>query len=275
MRNALWWRPLTALLALACMGGGLGGCASSSCEDTDSCGAYPWPDVCDGAECAAEAAIPDVAEAGTTLDADGGTDTSRDASVDAAAADGDADATGRPDADAWDDVDAGRDVNLMDAEVDAISDAVVDTTGDIVADADVGPTCDVTKSPVDEPCLVDDRYGVFVSAGGSDTAGLGTKAAPYKTLTKGLTAAQGKNVYVCAATYAEAVTVEGALDGSRLFGGFDCLGWAYSASNRPVVKPASGPALLVKSLTKGFALKTSSSTRLPRLRAVRAAWRDG
>ncbi|HMI88035.1 MAG TPA: hypothetical protein VK550_28320 [Polyangiaceae bacterium] len=254
-RNRNWWGPLPALLALACAAVGQSGCASSTCEESDSCGAYPWPDVRDGAE-GAEAPIPDVAEAGTIKDADGGTEASRDASADAVV-DGDPDAAVRPDT--RDDIDAGRDVNgdaAFDAGGDAtVDDATADADGGVVADADAGPTCDVTKSPVDEPCLVDDRYGVFVSAGGSDTAGLGTKASPYKTVTKGLAAAQaaqGKNVYVCAATYAEAVTVEGSLDGSRLFGGFDCRGWAYSASNRPMVKPATGPALVAKALTKGL-----------------------
>ena len=110
----------------------------------------------------------------------------------------------------------------------------------------------MTKSPVDEPCVVDDRYGVFVSAGGSDTAGLGTKASPYKTVTKGPTAAQGKNVYVCAGTYAEAVTIEGTLDGARLFGGFDCVGWSYSASTR---ETRIGIALVVKALVKGLRIE--------------------
>jgi hypothetical protein len=241
------WRSLTALLALACLGGCLSACASTSCEDTDSCGPYPWPDVCDGADCA-EASIPDVVDAGAILDADGGADIARDASVDTAS-DRDVE-TER--SDAWDDIDASRDAGGLDSGLDAIGDAIGDADVDGIADGDIGPTCDVTKSPADEPCLVDDQYGVFVSSGGSDTAGLGTKASPYKTVMKGLAAAQGKNVYVCAGTYAEAVTIEGALDGSRLFGGFDCSSWVYAASNRPVMKPASGSALVAKALTRGL-----------------------
>jgi hypothetical protein len=246
-RNSLLCGTSMALLVFVCLGAGMNGCASTSCEDNDACGDYPWPDACDGAECA-ETSVPDVGDAGTAMDADGGTDASRDVSADGVT-DGDADATVRPDG--RDDADARRDVGT-DVPVDAITDVIVDTIGDAVADADVGPACDVTKSPVDEPCVVDDRYGVFVSPGGSDTAGVGTKAAPYKTVTKGLTSAQGKNVYVCAGNYAEAVTIEGALDGARIFGGFDCLGWSYAASNRPVVKPTTGPALTAKSLTKGL-----------------------
>jgi hypothetical protein len=255
-RKRLGSGSLTAWLAVAWTGVNLSGCTSSSCEETDSCGAYPLPDVCNGAECT-EASVPDTADAGTTVDGDGdggggaAPDAGRDVGVDAPIG-RDADAMVRPDAE---DVDASRDATGSDAKAGADGDAVGDTAGDVVADADVGPTCDVTKSPVDEPCLVEDRYGVFVSPGGSDTAGLGTKAAPYKTVTKGLTAAQGKNVYVCAANYVEGVSIEGALDGARLFGGFDCLGWVHSAANRPVIKPATGPALVAKGLTKGLRIE--------------------
>lgn len=251
-------------MLLGCSAATLGGCSSNSCKDTDSCGAYEPPDVCDGgAECV-DAAGVDAEETGALPDGDAMVEAGRDASSDVSLdrpTDGAGDMAsidGRSDAedtaDAQDIADTGDAADEPGAP-DAGTDAGRDGTGAQDADADVGPTCDVTKSPVDEPCVVDDRYGVFVSSGGNDTTGLGTKASPYKSVAKGLAAAQGKNVYVCAATFAEAVTVEGSLDGARLFGGFDCVGWAYAASNRPVMKPASGPGLVIKGLTKGLRIE--------------------
>ncbi|MGE3673380.1 MAG: hypothetical protein AB7K71_27145, partial [Polyangiaceae bacterium] len=60
-----------------------------------------------------------------------------------------------------------------------------------------GPTCDTTKDPRYEPCLVDEAYGIFVSGDGDDTTGDGTRAAPYGSINRGLDAAAiaGKNVY--------------------------------------------------------------------------------
>ena len=196
------------------------------------------------------------ADAMVDVSRDLGPDRALDGPGDVVVRDDRVDAQGTDDAenaaDASDASDATDDTTPSDSGLDSGGD-VADASAD--ADADVGPTCDVTKSPVDEPCVVDDRYGVFVSPGGNDTTGLGTKASPYASVTKGLTAAQGKNVYVCAGTYAEAVSVQGLLDGTRLFGGFDCSSWAYAPSLRPVIKPSSGPALVVKALTKGLRIE--------------------
>src|SRR6266542_3848654 len=117
-----------------------------------------------------------------------------------------------------------------------------------------GAGCDSTQSPSESPCVVNDRLGVFVSPSGSDGAS-GTKAAPFKTITHALAEASGKNVYVCAGSYVEQVTINAVLDGARVFGGFDCATWSYSASMRPKVAPASGVALTVKGVSSGATIE--------------------
>ena len=75
--------------------------------------------------------------------------------------------------------------------------------------------CWEKKSPHDDPCVIDDAYGVFVAPvanGGSDATGNGTRAAPYATLGKALAGLHGKSrVYVCDASYAERVVLSGEL----------------------------------------------------------------
>ena len=91
--------------------------------------------------------------------------------------------TGRPDA---------RDAHAVDArEHDAIADGSAEDVSD-GAGSD-GPPCTTSADPSVEPCLVSDRYGVFVAPaadGGSD-ANNGSQAAPFapiaNTVPSGLT----------------------------------------------------------------------------------------
>jgi hypothetical protein len=114
-------------------------------------------------------------------------------------------------------------------------------------------------SPVDAPCTIDDAYGVFVAPTGNDGAGLGTKAAPYRTLGRGLQAAKAKSLrlYVCdnGTGYSEQVTIDHSLDGVTAYGGFQCSDWSYAPLTRAVVKSAASPALVVKGLTVGVVLE--------------------
>ncbi len=161
-----------------------------------------------------------------------------------------------------------------------------------------GGTCDSTKTPSEDPCVIEDSYGVFVSPTGSDTAN-GKKSAPYKTIGRALAAAKGaaKRVYVCEGTYTEAVTIDTAVDGAQIFGGFDCTTWSYGSANSPVVKPSSGVALMLKGLTSGATIEdlefdapnattpgassiaalsdTSTSVVLRRVKLVAGAGADG
>lgn len=148
--------------------------------------------------------------------------------------------------------DAPKDGN--DVGDDIIGDAGAER-GDTQLDGgtDVVP-CDATKKPSEASCVIEDRFGVFVSPSGSDGAS-GARAAPFKTISYALAHASGKNVYVCAGTYTEPITLGAAVDGAGMFGGFDCGSWAYSTSSRPKVAPASGIALTIQNLSMGATIE--------------------
>jgi hypothetical protein len=119
---------------------------------------------------------------------------------------------------------------------------------------EAGPSaCNTAGEPKDTPCLIDEMYGVFVSPAGNDGAA-GTRAAPLKTLTAGITKALlgAKRVFACVGTYDEHLVVGISQDGVGVYGGFDCAGWMYQASNLVKVAPSTtGYALEVDSLTAG------------------------
>ncbi len=109
-----------------------------------------------------------------------------------------------------------------------------------------GSTCDSSKPPGEDACVIEESYGVFVSPNGSDASGAGTRAAPYKTLAKAIASASGKRVYACATggSYDEMVTIGASVS---LFGGFDCSSWAYTTSTTAQLKlSAPGIPLTVK-----------------------------
>jgi hypothetical protein len=105
----------------------------------------------------------------------------------------------------------------------------------------------------DAACWTTEEYGVFVSSDtGNDDTGEGTRAAPYKTLNKGVSASGGKHVYVCLGTqelsYAEKLSLT---DGVRIYGGFECEGWTYSTSRSALVAPPKdNVALRITSVKK-------------------------
>ncbi len=104
-------------------------------------------------------------------------------------------------------------------------------------------SCDPTKDPKDEPCVLDDAYGVFVASAGGD-AGAGSvgersgRAAtepltrPYATIGQALANLAGKSrVYVCNGVYGEQVSITTAVS---VYGGLSCA--AGSAEPRLVVR---------------------------------------
>ena len=152
--------------------------------------------------------------------------------------------------------------------VDASSDAPLppldvlsDVTGasDVTGESDV--FCDTSKgrSPATTPCLIDARYGVFVSPQGNDTSGAGTPAAPYKTLAyaMGNAKSSGKRVYACddGTGYPDPLAVGTADDGASLYGGFECGSWSYATTRRARVQPPAGSALVVRGLVAGLILE--------------------
>jgi hypothetical protein len=113
--------------------------------------------------------------------------------------------------------------------------------------------CDAAKSPHDDPCVVNERFGVFVSPLGADT-NAGTKSAPLLTIGRGMDAAKasGKRVYVCAGSFSEQLIVGISRDGVNVYGGFDCGNWTYSTTNRVTVAPTqTGYALKIDALVDG------------------------
>ena len=122
------------------------------------------------------------------------------------------------------------------------------------AEAEAAPSgCDPTKPPHDEPCVIDDAFGIFVSPAGSD-ANPGSKSAPTQTIghAMDLAKAAGKRVYVCGGSYAEQLVVGSSRDGVNVYGALDCATWTYGAANRVVVAPTqNGNALEIEGLQTG------------------------
>ncbi|MBK7581328.1 MAG: hypothetical protein IPI67_14075 [Myxococcales bacterium] len=139
-----------------------------------------------------------------------------------------------------------------------------------------GGTCDPTKSPSAEPCLIADDYGVFVSPKGDDTSGTGTKASPYKTLGKALASAgtTGKSVYACddGGGFSETATlaVTATHDSRGMYGGFDCGTWTWSATAKAKVNGAA-VALTISGISSNFKVRASTSPRRTPRTPARAA----
>ncbi len=132
---------------------------------------------------------------------------------------------------------------------DATSDAPAADTGTPEETAE-GATCDGTGAPSDDPCVISEAYGVFVSPVGAD-GNVGTRAAPVFTIGHGmdLAKAAGKRVYVCAGSFEENLVVDSSRDGVNVYGGFDCGTWTYNSANRVAVGPSQpGDALEVEGL---------------------------
>jgi hypothetical protein len=132
------------------------------------------------------------------------------------------------------------------------------------ADGPVEQTCDPTKEPKDDPCVLDETYGVFVSAdlpssaddsgeGGSE-GGQGTRSQPYTTIAQALANLGGKQrVYVCNGFFGEQVSITSPVS---MYGGLSCDGvWSYvggsAQSGAQVVSPSPAYALSVAGLDAG------------------------
>ena len=179
---------------------------------------------------------------------------------------------GSPDAAAAPGADASSVVKLLDAgskdsrasvDAGAREDAqVADDAGS--ADAEVDSfVCDPTAAPSASACVISDAYGVFVApptSGGSDTAGDGSEASPYATISHALANLGGSNrVYICDGAYTDQITVTTAVS---LFGGLTCgtVGapgsagpWAYVEGTKASVS-GSAPAFALQLNAGGAAV---------------------
>jgi hypothetical protein len=126
-------------------------------------------------------------------------------------------------------------------------------------------SCDPTKDPKDDPCVLDSAYGVFVASAGSDAGAEslgsgeagpdGTAERPYTSIGQALANMAGKSrVYVCNGVYAEQVSITAAVS---LYGGLSCAAgstsrvWSYAAKSAQVTAPPSAYALFVTGVQQG------------------------
>lgn len=129
-----------------------------------------------------------------------------------------------------------------------------------------GGTCDTTKSPSEEACLVSDENAVFVSPTGAST-GAGTKANPLKSfadaVAKAKTAGHGR-VIACNGDYDEKLTLTNTADGIKVYGGFKCSDWSYDASAKANLKPTTrGIVLTVDTLAAGATFEDVAFIAMP------------
>jgi hypothetical protein len=118
--------------------------------------------------------------------------------------------------------------------------------------------CDPASDPKDQPCVLDDAYGVFVAspapveggdAGSASATADGSMSRPYATIGQALVNLGSKTrVYVCNGLYGEQVTITAAVS---LYGGLSCaVGpagrvWNYVGGSAQVTAPSSTYAIWV------------------------------
>lgn len=104
--------------------------------------------------------------------------------------------------------------------------------------------CNAASQPAEDPCVLHESIGVFVSAQGND-ANVGTRALPLRSLAKGMDSAKasGRRLYVCAETYAEpTLTLQ---QGVAVYGNLSCAGgsWAVTTQHATLASTATVAAL--------------------------------
>jgi len=108
--------------------------------------------------------------------------------------------------------------------------------------------CDSTALPENDACVVDDEYGVFVSAA-QEAEGDGTRNSPFASLAAGLAEAidSGKRLYVCAdgGSYGESVALDATATGLEVFGGFRCSDWTYDPTLQASIESSEPTAWVI------------------------------
>lgn len=89
----------------------------------------------------------------------------------------------------------------------------------------IDPTC-IPSEPTWSPS---ETCGVFVKTGAT---GDGTPATPFGTIAEAQASKPGASIYICEGTYTESVTLA---QSEALFGGLDCVTWAYDPTRRPTL----------------------------------------
>ena len=254
---------VAALIAAAA----LSGCSddNAACERSATCATTPPGDA--GRDAYANDQTVDLtardAAGDSTAERDGSPPDASppfDASRDGALTDGDLADAPRKDGDLADVVE--RDTSDMDRTdiAEPTDAALIDVPDGALIDAPDGESCDLDagRSPLDRPCLITERYGVFVSPLGSDATGAGTRTAPFRTMARAIHAAKAdtRRVYACddGTGYEEGIVLDSSLDGFELFGGFDCAAWKVGVAGRTRIETATGPALTTRGLVLGVTI---------------------
>lgn len=136
---------------------------------------------------------------------------------------------------------------------DETSSGAEDAGGDTRdAQATFPPNCDKTAVPSQDPCVVHEGLGVFVTTFGNDETGDGTRDRPYATIGYAIAKAQAahKRVYACEGVYNAEGTVQLRNDVS-VFGGLWCQSalWKVEPGARVVLRPTQSPALRAKDIS--------------------------
>jgi hypothetical protein len=105
-----------------------------------------------------------------------------------------------------------------------------------------------------ESCVVADEFAIFVSPTGSED-GDGSKSAPVASIAAAIALAgdQGKVVVACStddAFFTAPLELSGEIN-ARVYGGFKCSDWTWSAT-RTKVMPESGVALKLEGVSGGL-----------------------
>lgn len=128
-----------------------------------------------------------------------------------------------------------------------------------------GGGCGLQLSPKEDRCVVDERFGVFVSASLGSPQGDGSRAKPLDKIQAGIDLAKttNRNVYVCAEpTYREKLVLA---DGVSIFGYLDCnANWAVVAQRAPVtpdaIPVASASGIQKPTRIEGLEVRAPSQT---------------
>ena len=160
---------------------------------------------------------------------------------------------------------AAADQTLLDSGVDSPLDSVTAEAGaDAPPDVADVEACDPSAAPHDEPCVLNEAFGVFVVPPASLDAGLyasadaasfdagsedGSRQRPYRTIWQALTHMGGRSrIYVCNGVYTEQVTITSPV---AIYGGLSCavvdggVSWSYVGGNAQVIVQTPEHALAV------------------------------
>lgn len=241
--------PSAALLS-ACLVGQIASsaCASeSSCDETKTCAAPGNGNANGGnggsATSGATGGVTGAAGTGGGAIGAGGANSGGASGVTG----GDAGAGGGAGAEA---IDGGEDASARDGARDA------------PAPKEAGPDCDGSALHAVAGCTIDDPTGLYVSLGADGTSANGSRAYPYPSIARAVTAAasdagQRTKIYVCgdAGPYAEALKLDATRDGLSFFGGFRCADWTYDPKLKTRLSPAATTALTASGLKKGLTVE--------------------